>query len=134
MNHHHTGHKLNLMDPEGGSYFQNHEVISSQKNTSTTRFRRFFSHPDRLAERYVKPGNRAHDFGCGPGPFRGRPGKNYRRVSALLPREIAHQGFCVARAILKVNYLQGIRVCQSCQIYALHIVREVNLSGGGYDP
>jgi ubiquinone/menaquinone biosynthesis C-methylase UbiE len=34
-----------------------------------TRFRRFLYHPDRLAERYVKPGDRVLDFGCGPAFF-----------------------------------------------------------------
>ena len=34
-----------------------------------TNFRRFLYRPDRLAERYVKPGDRVLDFGCGPGFF-----------------------------------------------------------------
>ena len=31
--------------------------------------RRFIYHPERLAERYVKPGDHVLDFGCGPGFF-----------------------------------------------------------------
>jgi ubiquinone/menaquinone biosynthesis C-methylase UbiE len=31
--------------------------------------RRFLYRPDRLADQYVKPGNRVLDFGCGPGFF-----------------------------------------------------------------
>jgi ubiquinone/menaquinone biosynthesis C-methylase UbiE len=34
-----------------------------------TRFRRFLYRPDRLAERFVQPGYRVLDFGCGPGFF-----------------------------------------------------------------
>jgi ubiquinone/menaquinone biosynthesis C-methylase UbiE len=34
-----------------------------------SRLRRFLYHPDRLAERYVTPGSRVLDFGCGPGFF-----------------------------------------------------------------
>ena len=34
-----------------------------------SRIRRSIYHPDRLAEQYVKPGNRVLDFGCGPGFF-----------------------------------------------------------------
>jgi ubiquinone/menaquinone biosynthesis C-methylase UbiE len=47
-----------------------HEVFSA-KNAAhlDTRFRRFLYRPDRLAERYVKPGDRVLDFGCGPGFF-----------------------------------------------------------------
>jgi SAM-dependent methyltransferase len=47
-----------------------HEVFSA-KNAAhlDTRFRRFLYRPDRLAERFVVPGNRVLDFGCGPGFF-----------------------------------------------------------------
>lgn len=34
-----------------------------------TNFRRLLYHPDRLAEQYVRPGDRVLDFGCGPGFF-----------------------------------------------------------------
>jgi ubiquinone/menaquinone biosynthesis C-methylase UbiE len=47
-----------------------HEVFSaSRAGHLDTRFRRFLYRPDRLADRYVKPGNRVLDFGCGPGFF-----------------------------------------------------------------
>jgi SAM-dependent methyltransferase len=47
-----------------------HEVFSaSRAGHLDTRFRRFMYRPDRLAERYVRPGNRVLDFGCGPGFF-----------------------------------------------------------------
>ncbi len=47
-----------------------HEVYSP-KNTAIldTRLRRFIYRPDRLAEKYVKPGSRILDIGCGPGFF-----------------------------------------------------------------
>jgi len=47
-----------------------HEVFSaSRAGHLDTRFRRVLYRPDRLAERYVKPGNHILDFGCGPGFF-----------------------------------------------------------------
>ncbi|MEN6611149.1 MAG: class I SAM-dependent methyltransferase [Methanoregulaceae archaeon] len=47
-----------------------HEVFSpARAGHLDTRLRRFIYRPDRLAERYVKPGNRVLDFGCGPGFF-----------------------------------------------------------------
>jgi ubiquinone/menaquinone biosynthesis C-methylase UbiE len=47
-----------------------HEVFSaSRAGHLDTRLRRFLYRPDRLAERYVKPGDRVLDFGCGPGFF-----------------------------------------------------------------
>lgn len=47
-----------------------HEIFSV-KNAAhlDTAFRRFLYRPDRLAERYVKYGDRVLDFGCGPGFF-----------------------------------------------------------------
>jgi ubiquinone/menaquinone biosynthesis C-methylase UbiE len=47
-----------------------HEVFSAEKaGHLDTGLRRFLYRPDRLAERFVKPGNRVLDFGCGPGFF-----------------------------------------------------------------
>jgi ubiquinone/menaquinone biosynthesis C-methylase UbiE len=47
-----------------------HEVFSaSHASHLDSRFRRFFYRPDRLAERFVQPGNLVLDFGCGPGFF-----------------------------------------------------------------
>ncbi len=47
-----------------------HEVFSAEKaGHLDTNFRRFLYRPDRLAERFVNPGDRVLDFGCGPGFF-----------------------------------------------------------------
>ena len=47
-----------------------HKVFSaSRAGHLDSRLRRFIYRPDRLAERYVKPGDRVLDFGCGPGFF-----------------------------------------------------------------
>ena len=47
-----------------------HEVFSaSRAGHLDSRLRRFIYRPDRLAERYVKPGDCVLDFGCGPGFF-----------------------------------------------------------------
>jgi ubiquinone/menaquinone biosynthesis C-methylase UbiE len=53
-----------------GEKHTHHEVFSAEKaGHLDTRFRRFLYRPDRLAKRYVKPGNTVLDFGCGPGFF-----------------------------------------------------------------
>ena len=49
---------------------RHHEVFpASRAGHLDTRLRRFLYRPDRLAERYVHPGSRILDFGCGPGFF-----------------------------------------------------------------
>jgi ubiquinone/menaquinone biosynthesis C-methylase UbiE len=57
------------MSPGENSRHQ-HEVFSAKNAVHLdTAFRRFLYRPDRLAERYVKYGDRVLDFGCGPGFF-----------------------------------------------------------------
>ena len=70
-----------------------HEVFSADKaGHLDTRLRRFLYHPDRLAERYVKPGDRVLDFGCGPGfftrEFAKRVGENGQVFSVDLQEEM----------------------------------------------
>ncbi len=52
----------------------------------------FLYHPERLAERYVKPGYRVLDFGCGPGfftrEFAKRVGENGQVYSVDLQEEM----------------------------------------------
>jgi len=57
-------------DPQGSPHAHPHEVFpAARAGHLDTRFRRLVYRPDRLAERYVHPGNRVLDFGCGPGFF-----------------------------------------------------------------
>ena len=47
-----------------------HEVFSAERaGHLDTPLRRFLYRPDRLAEKYIQPGDRVLDFGCGPGFF-----------------------------------------------------------------
>jgi ubiquinone/menaquinone biosynthesis C-methylase UbiE len=49
---------------------RHHDVFSpARAGHLDSRLRRFIYRPDRLAKRYVKPGDRVLDFGCGPGFF-----------------------------------------------------------------
>jgi ubiquinone/menaquinone biosynthesis C-methylase UbiE len=69
------------------------DVFSYEKATHLdTKFRRIIYRPDRLAERYVKPGDRVLDFGCGPGffsrEFAKRVGDNGLVIAADLQEEM----------------------------------------------
>jgi len=70
-----------------------HEVFSAEKaGHLDTRIRRFLYRPDRLAEKFVKPGDRVLDFGCGPGfftrEFAKRVGENGQVYSVDLQEEM----------------------------------------------
>jgi ubiquinone/menaquinone biosynthesis C-methylase UbiE len=55
---------------ENSKKHHHHEVFSAERaGHLDTRLRRFLYRPDRLAGKYVKPGDRVLDFGCGPGFF-----------------------------------------------------------------
>jgi len=59
-----------MTSSENPGKHHHHEVFSASKASHLdTRLRRFIYRPDRLAEKYVKPGDRVLDFGCGPGFF-----------------------------------------------------------------
>jgi ubiquinone/menaquinone biosynthesis C-methylase UbiE len=70
-----------------------HEVFSASKaDHLDTRFRKYLYHPDRLAARYVKAGDRVLDFGCGPGfftrEFAKRVGETGRVIAVDLQAEM----------------------------------------------
>ena len=78
---------------ENAKKHHHHEVFSAGRaGHLDTRLRRFLYRPDRLAERYVKPGNRVLDFGCGPGfftrEFAKRVGENGQVFSVDLQEEM----------------------------------------------
>ena len=57
-------------DSAGNKRPHHHAVFpASRAGLLDSRLRRFIYRPDRLAERYVKPGDVVLDFGCGPGFF-----------------------------------------------------------------
>ncbi len=70
-----------------------HEVFSAERaGHLDTGLRHFLYRPDLLAERYVKPGYRVLDFGCGPGfftrEFAKRVGDNGQVFSVDLQEEM----------------------------------------------
>jgi len=56
-------------DADRGKPRHRHVFSTARVGHLDSRLRRFLYRPDRLAELYVKPGDRVLDFGCGPGFF-----------------------------------------------------------------
>jgi ubiquinone/menaquinone biosynthesis C-methylase UbiE len=78
---------------EHSKKYHPHEVFPAEKARHLdTRLHRILYHPDKLAERYVKPGDRVLDFGCGPGfftrEFAKRVGENGQVFSVDLQEEM----------------------------------------------
>lgn len=76
-----------------GEKHRQHKLFSAEKaGYLDTNLRRFIYRPDRLAEKYVKPGDTVLDFGCGPGfftrEFAKRVGENGTVISADLQQEM----------------------------------------------
>lgn len=81
-----------MMTPRPSGH-RHHEVFSAERaGHLDSRWRRFLYRPDRLAERYVNPGDRVLDFGCGPGfftrEFARRVGENGCVIAADLQEEM----------------------------------------------
>ncbi len=77
--------------------------IFSAKNAAhlDTRLRRFLYRPDRLADRYVKPGNRVLDFGCGPGFFTREFAKKAGENGSVIAADVQEEMLTILRKRLE---------------------------------
>jgi ubiquinone/menaquinone biosynthesis C-methylase UbiE len=108
-----------------------HEVFSAERaGHLDTRLRRFLYRPDRLAERYVKSGDRVLDFGCGPGfftrEFAKRVGENGQVFSVDLQKEMLG----ILRAKLEPEGLMPRITTHQCQPDTIGLPAELN---GSFD-
>jgi len=104
-----------------------HEVFSAERaGHLDTSLRRFLYHPDRLAKRYVKPGNRVLDFGCGPGfftrEFAKRVGENGQVFSVDLQKEMLG----ILRGKLEPEGLMPRITMHQCQPDSIGLPAEMN--------
>jgi ubiquinone/menaquinone biosynthesis C-methylase UbiE len=116
------------MNPgENSKNHHHHEVFSAERaGHLDTRLRRFLYRPDRLAERYVKPGDRVLDFGCGPGfftrEFAKRVGENGQVFSVDLQKEMLG----ILRGKLEPEGLMSRITTHQCQPDTIDLPAELN--------
>jgi SAM-dependent methyltransferase len=94
-----------------------HEVFSaSRAGHLDSHLRRFIYRPDHLAERYVKPGDRVLDFGCGPGFFTREFAKKAGDTGIVIAVDLQEEMLRLLRAKLEPEGLMSrIRTHQCAQ-------------------
>ncbi|MGB9176102.1 MAG: class I SAM-dependent methyltransferase [Methanoregula sp.] len=115
------------MNHNENSKKHHHEVFSAEKASHLdTRLRRFLYRPDRLAEKYVKPGNRVLDFGCGPGfftrEFARRVGENGQVFAVDLQKEMLG----ILRGKLEPDGLMPRVTTHQCQPDSINLPADLN--------
>jgi ubiquinone/menaquinone biosynthesis C-methylase UbiE len=104
-----------------------HEVFSA-KNAAhlDTRLRRFIYHPERLAERYVKPGDRVLDFGCGPGFFTREFAKRATGSGQVFAVDLQAEMLSILRGKLEPEGLVPPIRTHQCRPDAIGLPQELN--------
>lgn len=104
-----------------------HEVFSA-KNAAhlDTRLRRFLYHPDRLAEKYVKPGDRVIDFGCGPGFFTREFAKRVGEKGQVYSVDLQVEMLAIVRGKMEAESLGNRVTTHQCLPDSINLPAELN--------
>ncbi len=104
-----------------------HEVFSA-KNAAhlDTRLRRFIYRPDRLAERYVKPGDRVLDFGCGPGFFTREFAKRAGENGQVFSEDLQEEMLGIVRGKMETEGLLSRVTLHQCRPDSINLPADLN--------
>ena len=104
-----------------------HEVFSAEKaGHLDTRFRRILYRPEKLAERYVKPGNCVLDFGCGPGFFTREFAKVVGDSGKVVAVDLQEEMLRILRDKLGPEGLLSRILTHHCQPDSINLPAEMN--------
>jgi ubiquinone/menaquinone biosynthesis C-methylase UbiE len=104
-----------------------HEVFSAEKaGHLDTCLRRFLYRPDRLAEKYVKPGNRVLDFGCGPGFFTREFAKRVGENGQVFSIDLQEQMLGILRIKLEQEGLMPRIRTHQCKPDSINLPADLN--------
>jgi ubiquinone/menaquinone biosynthesis C-methylase UbiE len=110
-----------------GQSRHHHEVFSAKRaGLLDTRLRRFLYRPDRLAERYVKPGNRVLDFGCGPGFFTREFAKRVGGSGQVFSVDIQEEMLTILRGKMEAEGLMMRIMTHQCRPDSIDLPPELN--------
>jgi ubiquinone/menaquinone biosynthesis C-methylase UbiE len=103
-------------------YSHARDVFSYEKAAHLdTKFRRLLYRPDRLAERYVKPGDRVLDFGCGPGFFTREFAKRVGEKGSVIAADLQEEMLAIVRSKLGPEGLLARVKTHRCQSDSLDL-------------
>jgi ubiquinone/menaquinone biosynthesis C-methylase UbiE len=115
------------MAPDTKTHKHHHEVFSAERaGHLDTRLRRFLYHPERLAERYVKPGDRVLDFGCGPGFFTREFAKQVGAGGQVYSVDLQEEMLNILRGKLDPEGLMPRITLHQCQPDAINLPSDMN--------
>lgn len=104
------------MSPDEQIAHHQHEVFSASRAAHLdTPMRRRLYHPERLAERFVKPGDRVLDFGCGPGFFTREFAKRVGESGRVYAVDLQEEMLKIVRGKMESEGLQLRVVTHQCR-------------------
>lgn len=89
-----------------------------------TTLRRILYRPDALAERYIKPGSRVLDFGCGPGFFTRAFAKRVGDTGIVIAADLQEEMLAIVREKFTTEGLISRVKTHRCKLDSLDLVPE----------
>jgi ubiquinone/menaquinone biosynthesis C-methylase UbiE len=104
-----------------------HKVFSpSRAGYLDTRIRRILYRPDRFAERYIKPGSRVLDIGCGPGFFTREFAKRVGDTGTVIAVDVQEEMLRILRGRMEREGLMPRIKTHLCETDTLGLPTELN--------
>jgi len=109
-----------------GKHHQHRVFSASRAAHLDTWFRRVLYRPDHLAERYVGPGDRVLDFGCGPGFFTREFAKRVGDTGRVYAVDLQEEMLKIAKGKLESENLLSRVTTHQCMQDSIGLPSELN--------
>ena len=109
------------------SHHHQHEVFNPENAAHLdSRLRHIIYRPDRLAEKYVKPGDRVLDFGCGPGFFTLEFAKRAGETGQVFSVDLQEEMLAIVRGKMDAEGLGSRVTTHQCRPDSIDLPAELN--------